>query len=197
MAGEDPDHQGPPAVSHELLAFDIASESCAVSRMVWVWAVARQIMLLYEFDRSVMGYTMLGNEAADDAALAASLVAGARIAVGRLSLGGDQTSRVLGGGVENRWRGRLANVQDFLAANKRFDRLANTLLQVAGVSEAELRRLVAELVAGSRRFDLPSASTESWQAFARPVARQDLIETKAAPKVPMEALETMAAKAGA
>merc|ERR1719469_1362152 len=142
-------------------------------------------MLLYEFDRSVIGHTMLGDEAADDTALATALVSGARIAVDRLSKGGDQTSRVLGGGVENRWRGRLANVHDFLAATKHFDPLASALLQAADVSEAELRSCVLDLVAGSRRFVLP-ASNESWQALLQPALGNGLSALKVVPEATID-----------
>merc|ERR1712048_163644 len=116
--------------------------------MVWIWAIARQVMLLYEFDQSVVAHTLLEDVDADEFAIAKALVAGARVAVQRLSKGGDQTSRVLGGGVEARWRGRLANVQDFLQQHGRFGRLSAALLEEAGVSEEEMRRCVGQLVVG-------------------------------------------------
>lgn len=153
IAGEKADHVGPPAGSHELLAFDLkAGRDDAIGRTVWVWAVARQVMLVNEFDRSVMSHTLLGKEDADDTAIAAALVAGARAAVGRLAGGGDQTSRVLGGGVETRWRGRLANVLDFLQQSRGLERLARAVLRAADVSETELNETVEKLVQDSRRF---------------------------------------------
>jgi len=162
LAGESPDHIGPPAASHELLAFDmdlaVQSRACdadPVGRIVWVWAVARQLMLLYEFDGTVVRHT-LGVPAADgpesDDALIEALLSGAKTSVNRLSAGGDQTSRVLGGGVENRWRTRLANVQEFLQGIVRLDILSKRLLHNAGVSETELRSSVSQLVKDSKRF---------------------------------------------
>merc|ERR1712151_421398 len=65
-------------------------------------------------------------------------------------------SRVLGGGDENRWRTRLANVHDFLQAQLSFSCLSRMLLQLAGVREDELRFTVKELVEESHRFTLPS-----------------------------------------
>merc|ERR1719456_1215594 len=102
-------------------------------------------MLLYEFDETVVRHTLgVASESDDsvDDALVDALLEGARIAVKRLSKGGDQTSRVLGGGVENRWRTRLANVQEFLKSNRKLGGMAATLLNVAGVAEEEMRQIV-------------------------------------------------------
>merc|ERR1712190_689224 len=83
------------------------------------------------------------------------LLSGARTAVKRLSMGGDQTSRVLGGGVENRWRTRLANVHDFLQAQQSLGHVSRKLLHAAGVREEELRATVKQLVQDSERFTIP------------------------------------------
>jgi len=157
LAAELPDHVGPPSGSHELLAFDVADMRTGrrdgAARMTWVWVVARQLMLLYEFDETVVRHTLLlGAEAQDDGALVATLLAGAQTAVERLSRGGDQTARVLGGGVENRWRTRLANVHEFLEAHGTRGHLSRRLLFEAGVTEVELRTTVEKLVRDSKRF---------------------------------------------
>jgi len=160
IAGEAPNHTGLPSRSHELLSYAVddaiqGRSACAdvVGRAVWVWAVARQLMLLYEFDDTVVRHT-LGVPASrmGDDALIEALLAGAKTAVARLSRGGDQTSRVLGGGVENRWRTRLANVQEFLSGIVRLDPLSRKLLGAAGVTETELRVSVSKLVRDSKRF---------------------------------------------
>lgn len=156
LVDKEPLHEGPPMASHELLSFDINALSENIGRKVWAWAVARQVMLLYEFDESVIRHTMLGSTEGDSEPLAEALLKYASGAVARLSRGGDQTSRVLGGGVENRWRTRLANVEDFLNSTPRLDRLSKTMLRAAGISEVELRSCVSTLVADSKRFIKPA-----------------------------------------
>jgi len=157
---EAPDHIGPPSSSHELLSYEVdkaiggrSAGADPVARTVWVWAVARQLILLYEFEDIVVRHTLGIPAGADsDDALVDALLSGARTAISRLSHGGDQTSRVLGGGVENRWRTRLANVQEFLMGIVRIDGVSRKLLLKAGVTEAELRKSVSTLVKDSKRF---------------------------------------------
>jgi len=162
LAEREPGTVGPPLASHELLAFDAAAAAeegpgqGGPGRACWVWAVARQLMLLDEFPEDVLRHTLCGAGEAplDGAGVCAELLRGARDALGRLSRGGDQTGRVLGGGVTNRWEGRLANVAEWLSAQRHLPPLSRALLRLAGVPEAELRRRVAELVRASRRFTL-------------------------------------------
>jgi beta-phosphoglucomutase-like phosphatase (HAD superfamily) len=144
------------------LAFNIdnainGGASQSIGHKTWVWAVARQLILLYEFEDDVIRHTLSGSQTScNDEDLVGALLSGARTAVERLSTGGDQTSRVLGGGVENRWRTRLANVHEFLLAQKSLNRVCKKLLEVAGVREEELRSVVKKLVEDSERFTIPS-----------------------------------------
>jgi hypothetical protein len=151
---------GPPKGDHELLSYEIeaaaegrAATADPVGRAVWVWIVARQLMLLYEFDETVvkqsLGITSSGSDS--DMDLIDVLLGSAKIAAARLSNGGDMTSRVLGGGVENRWRTRLCNVQEFLTGVT-LSRLSRKLILKAGISEIELRSSVSKLVKDSKRF---------------------------------------------
>jgi len=88
--------------------------------MAWAWVVARQLLLLFESD-VVVARAALGCERASDAeadaALAEALLDGARVALDRLGRGGDTTKRVLGGGVANRFTGRLKPIASFLDAS--------------------------------------------------------------------------------
>jgi hypothetical protein len=60
---------------------------------------------------------------------------------------------VLGGGVANRWNGRLKVIDDFLSGEPAMrGGIRATLLKQAGVSEKDLRSAVSELVANSKRF---------------------------------------------
>jgi len=109
-------------------------------------------MLLDEFPDDILRYTLGGDKPLDDAGICEALLRGAQAAVRRLSGGGDQTSRVLGGGVVNRWQGRLANVAEWLAAQRNLTTLARTLLRTANITALELRKSIDGLVAESKRF---------------------------------------------
>merc|ERR1712032_941556 len=123
-----------------------------IGRTYWVFAVARQMMLLFEFDEEVMRHTLQCGAAEPCDPLIEKLLEGARVAVSRLSKGGDETSRVLGGGVENRWRTRLMPVQEFLWTQAKLDPTMKQLMKAAGVTEDEMRAVVVKLIGDSARF---------------------------------------------
>jgi hypothetical protein len=192
----EPNRVGLPEHSHELLAYDVekayhclSNAADMVGRSVWVWAVARQLMLLHEFDGDVVRNTLGIPSGGDgDDVLIDTLLSDAKIAITRLSAGGDQTSRVLGGGVENRWRTRLANVQEFTQGIWRLDPLSKRLLEKAGVPEKELRSSVRKLVMDSQRFvKVPRPRSLSPSGLA--TARQYMcsLERLASPRSPARA----------
>lgn len=159
----EPKTKGPPHASHELLAFDVkaavgggAAAMRTPGRICWVWAVARQLMLLDEFPDEVLRHTLGNGVSLGDADVCEVLVTGAEAAMSRLSHGGDQTSRVLGGGVVSRWKGRLANVSEWLGVQSCLTPLAGALLRRANVGMLELRQSVDELVSASKRFTEPA-----------------------------------------
>lgn len=87
-------------------------------RQTWCWAVARQLLLLFECSEEVAVAALKAERetaAATHKALADALLEGARIAIRRLGKGGDTTKRILGGGVVNRFQTRLQPVASFLA----------------------------------------------------------------------------------
>merc|ERR550532_639182 len=85
LAEREPGTVGPPLASHELLAFDAAAAAeegpgqGGPGRACWVWAVARQLMLLDEFPEDVLRHTLCGAGEAplDGAGVCAELLRGA------------------------------------------------------------------------------------------------------------------------
>jgi hypothetical protein len=135
--------------------------------MAWAWVVARQLLLLFESD-VVVARAALGCERASDAeadaALAEALLDGARVALDRLGRGGDTTKRVLGGGVANRFSGRLKPIASFLDASgasgsSRWLRgaLPRQVLRRAKLTETAMRLAVLGLTADAERFTLDAS----------------------------------------
>eukprot|EP00440_Ansanella_granifera_P074772 gb/GFBE01081143.1/.p1 GENE.gb/GFBE01081143.1/~~gb/GFBE01081143.1/.p1 ORF type:complete len:950 (+),score=198.27 gb/GFBE01081143.1/:1-2850(+) len=200
----EPDTEGPPKDSHELLTYDAdegmnSGDVDSVARDLFVWSIARQVQLLSEYHEEVAVHTMkksstfgktkwapIASKQGDRQALVQSLLNNAAIALRRLSIGGDETGRVLGGGVDNRFKTRLANVLEFLRENeiKDLPPVAQELLATAGVSEAELRSRVERVVRDASRFvsdpgPIASKDTTRWgltprkETVARKAAQTD------------------------
>eukprot|EP00931_Biecheleriopsis_adriatica_P064844 TRINITY_DN3952_c0_g1_i1.p1 TRINITY_DN3952_c0_g1~~TRINITY_DN3952_c0_g1_i1.p1 ORF type:complete len:954 (+),score=166.17 TRINITY_DN3952_c0_g1_i1:63-2924(+) len=203
----EPETQGPPMSSHELLTYDVdkaidAGDVDGVGRDLWVWAIARQVQLLSEYHEEIARHTMkksstfgktkwshISAESGERQALIKGLLNNARVALKRLSHGGDETGRVLGGGVNNRFHTRLANVREFLRATdlKEMPEVAQELLETAGVSEAELRSRVEQVVRSSKRFITDDSAANAkgntrWglTSISTSSAKPALFDTKAA-----------------
>lgn len=175
---EEPKTVGPPLASHELLAFDVdeasveGADQSSAGRICYVWAVARQLMLLDEFTEDVLAWTLGGGEEKlDHHGICAALLQGAKAALRRLSQGGDQTSRVLGGGVQTRWQGRLNNVAEWLRVQRSWTPLARKLIELSGVKPLELRRSINDLVLSSKRFTEAPRKREQSRSLS-PVRRR-------------------------
>ncbi|KAG5175263.1 mannitol 1-phosphate dehydrogenase [Tribonema minus] len=133
---------------HTLNTMATADE--AERRRMWVWAVARCLFIAWEHEPEVIASA---HGAEGHAEVCAALLSYARATLGRFSTVQDKVGRVLGGGVANRWNGRLKVIADFLAGEPAFrGGLRGELLKQAGVGEEELRREVNALVAESQRF---------------------------------------------
>eukprot|EP00930_Biecheleria_cincta_P073019 TRINITY_DN60358_c0_g1_i1.p1 TRINITY_DN60358_c0_g1~~TRINITY_DN60358_c0_g1_i1.p1 ORF type:complete len:1024 (-),score=172.60 TRINITY_DN60358_c0_g1_i1:119-3190(-) len=170
LVDKEPDTIGPPKSSHELLAFDafeavMCSEIDSVGRDCWVWLVARLLMLLTEYNEEIVRHTVAKNTTfgrlrwhevaatmSDAGAVLEGLLHEARTALQRLSGGGDETARVLGGGIDNRFATRLASVAEYFRACDSFTPLQVGLLEAANVSEVELRSRLERVVRESSRF---------------------------------------------
>ena len=184
---EPPPHRGLPKGSYELVraiareeeedgdsapTFDDDDDDDddvdEVYRQTWCFAVARQLLLLFESDldvaRAALGCDVdaTGAKLDDRVAfgrVADALLENARAAIGRLGRGGDATSRVLGAGVVKRYEGRLLPVGKFLETAAESGRaswlstkLPKLLLKKAKLSETTLRLTVLGLTADAARF---------------------------------------------
>jgi hypothetical protein len=176
---EPPPHTGLPQGDYELLRAvprdkkpdDLSNEEAEEEelkieetyRMVWAWAVARQLLLLFESSAEVARAALnCGRPTAEesDIALADTLLEGARVAIHRLGKGGDMTKRILGGGVVNRFETRLKPIATFVdptggsAAQSKWIRgsLPKLIVRRAKLTETSMRLLVLGLVTDAERF---------------------------------------------
>mmetsp|Transcript_30027 Transcript_30027/g.49070 ORF Transcript_30027/g.49070 Transcript_30027/m.49070 type:complete len:474 (+) Transcript_30027:61-1482(+) len=133
--------------THVLLNY--AEETKEVRARVWAWATGRLLMLAWEHDLEIMADA---HGVEGERALCGVLLDYARVTLRRFSGVSDTTTRVLSGGVANRWETRLKPVHDFLQGTQKLDRFGRLLLREAGVELPSLRHQVAELVAEGRRF---------------------------------------------
>lgn len=179
LVDKEPDTIGPPESSHELLAFDafeavMCSEIDSVGRDCWVWLVARLLMLATEYNEEIVRHTVAKNTTfgrlrwhevsatmSDTSAVIEGLLHEARTALQRLSGGGDETARVLGGGIDNRFATRLACVAEYFRGCDSFTPLQIGLLEAADVSEVELRSRLERVVRESSRFVTDAASASN------------------------------------
>ena len=178
---EPPPHSGLPEGDYELLraivgdddaaadddaAMDAALQVEETYRMAWSWAVARQLLLLFETD-ALVARAALGcdraTEAEGERALVDALLEGARVALGRLGCGGDTTKRILGGGVVHRFQTRLKPIASFLddsnesgARRWLHGSLPRQLLRRAKLTETTMRLAVLGLTVDAERFTAES-----------------------------------------
>eukprot|EP00903_Cladosiphon_okamuranus_P005882 g5818.t1 len=118
--------------------------------LVWRWAVARVMYIMWEHEPDVI---KAAHGVDSDEELCHILLGYAKTTLGRFSGVEDKAGRVLGGGVANRYEGRLKMIQSFLDNEPSIrGGLRANLLRLAGVKEDEMRDAVAELVEQSARF---------------------------------------------
>ncbi|CAM9399869.1 unnamed protein product [Phaeothamnion confervicola] len=137
-----------PPLEHDLLTPDIASPE--EQRVIWLWAVARLIFVMWEHEPSIIkaAHGVEKDEEACDI-----LLAYAKATLARYGTVKDKCGRVLGGGVANRWHGRLKVIHDFLKGEPSMrGGIRRCLLERAGVKEADLRAAVADVVEKTQRF---------------------------------------------
>mmetsp|Transcript_14343 Transcript_14343/g.54067 ORF Transcript_14343/g.54067 Transcript_14343/m.54067 type:complete len:178 (+) Transcript_14343:1705-2238(+) len=132
---------------HSVFDWQVATED--QKEDILAWAAARQLLLLFQFGVEVM---MLAHDVNEnlgeedrDRLLCDILWKYARDCVERFSSTNDTCGRVLGGGVENRFRTRLKPVADFLNETPSLDRTSRMLLKVANVSASKMRSAVSRL----------------------------------------------------
>ncbi|KNC81816.1 hypothetical protein SARC_05880 [Sphaeroforma arctica JP610] len=168
LVKEEPDRIGLPLGDHKLLTWDSATEK--EQRVIWSMCVARIFILLQEFPMEVMHRALVetgdieveafgeDEEMIDDEAIEAVLTALIEYnttGLERTSTIDDTTGRVLGGGVVNRYNGRLKNVQKFVRKElNTIDETGELLLQLSDLTENQMRKGVAYLVREAERFTL-------------------------------------------
>ena len=98
----------------DLVLTTLKTASKPEAEVIWHWAVARCLLLLFEYDLDVMKDV---HDCQYDSELCTVLLNYAKQTVERFSTARDTCGRVLGGGVTNRYKGRLAPVDEFLSTN--------------------------------------------------------------------------------
>eukprot|EP01134_Creolimax_fragrantissima_P006205 CFRG6205T1 len=172
LCAEEPDRIGLPEGDYRLLTWDTASE--AQQKAIWAFCVARICILLREFpmkdmyralvesgDIEMEGFVEDEAEIDDEAIeqVLNALIEYNTIALERTTTIEDTTGRVLGGGVVNRYNGRLKNVQRFV--RKELTEISETehlLLQMADITENQMRKRVAQLTRDAERFSVDNSS---------------------------------------
>eukprot|EP01055_Gregarina_sp_Pseudo9_P000065 Gregarina_sp_Pseudo_9__64@NODE_1042_length_1941_cov_172_603049_g934_i1_p1_GENE_NODE_1042_length_1941_cov_172_603049_g934_i1NODE_1042_length_1941_cov_172_603049_g934_i1_p1_ORF_typecomplete_len567_score67_47Mannitol_dh_C/PF08125_13/0_0061Mannitol_dh_C/PF08125_13/1_1e03_NODE_1042_length_1941_cov_172_603049_g934_i11041804 len=126
--------------------------TCTVEErtVFWSFTVARLLLLLWQYDIEVLKDA---HRVESDEALATALISYAKETLIRFSAIPDTTNRVLSGGVENRYQGRLRNVQDFIDLH--FDGLNQTsrkLLEMCGCRLSSLIAVTHKFVSQCKQF---------------------------------------------
>ncbi|CAM9808776.1 unnamed protein product [Ectocarpus sp. 6 AP-2014] len=118
--------------------------------LVWRWAVARVMYVMWEHEPDIIKAAHGINT---DEELCRTLLGYAKTTLGRFSGVEDKAGRVLGGGVANRFEGRLNMIKSFLENEPPMRTgLRAKLLKLAGVKESDMRQAVRSLVEQSSRF---------------------------------------------
>jgi hypothetical protein len=134
---------------HELIHWANCDEF--VHQEIWAWAVARLLILLSEFPTDVL---LDAHGVTTEDELCDALLGYARETLGRFSSTKDMTSRVLQGGVADRWETRLRPVASFLRGRKegQLRPINAKLLEKAGMTLPYLKAVTSRLVSEAERF---------------------------------------------
>jgi len=131
-----------------LLTEDTASEQ--LQEDMRLWSVANLVTLMSQFDLETM---LKAHETEDEQVLFAELLQIAAENLERFTTVEDTTGRVLGGGVNLRYEGRLCNVQQMVSAlDGELDMPQLRLLKAAGIELKDLQEACDDLVARSEKF---------------------------------------------
>eukprot|EP00620_Florenciella_sp_RCC1587_P020246 CAMPEP_0182559622 /NCGR_PEP_ID=MMETSP1324-20130603/2673_1 /TAXON_ID=236786 /ORGANISM="Florenciella sp., Strain RCC1587" /LENGTH=690 /DNA_ID=CAMNT_0024771903 /DNA_START=68 /DNA_END=2140 /DNA_ORIENTATION=+ len=134
----------------DLVLTTLKTASKTEADVIWHWAVARCLLLLFEYDLDVMKDV---HDCEHDSELCTVLLKYAKQTVERFSTARDTCGRVLGGGVTNRYKGRLAPVNEFLSTNLGpLDACSAKLIKMANVKLSEVVKSVAHLTAEAGVF---------------------------------------------
>eukprot|EP00920_Eleutheroschizon_duboscqi_P008474 GHVT01019578.1.p1 GENE.GHVT01019578.1~~GHVT01019578.1.p1 ORF type:complete len:403 (+),score=57.83 GHVT01019578.1:114-1211(+) len=141
-----------PPASFPLLTWKTCTE--AQRQVLWAFMVARCLVILWHHDAATI---MRANGLPSKTAVVHSLLAYARESAERTETITDSTGRILGGGIVNRYRTRLYNVQELLTQGRGgfAGSLEQVLLREAHLTYEEMLESVSSLVAAASRFATP------------------------------------------
>lgn len=119
------------------------------SRM-WLWVVARLLFLTWQHEPRIIKEA---HKVTSDKEVCDLLLTYGKSTLQRFDTVQDKAGRVLGGGVANRWNGRLKAIQDWLTSEPSMTKgLKKMILTQAGVKESDVRNEIKALVNESQRF---------------------------------------------
>ncbi|CAM9847581.1 unnamed protein product [Chrysoparadoxa australica] len=143
-AAEAGESKGAPCADLSLITDSTASPE--IKAEIWAWVICRCAMLLEKFGNNLL---MEAHGFSTEEEVFDELFSYARTTLERFNRMSDTTSRVLGGGVGNRWSTRLRPVAQFMQENDFEGTAPGRLLQKAGVTEEFARQATSRLVADS------------------------------------------------
>ena len=139
---------------YRLIIWDPSACGSKTYQEIWIWAVARLAMLLWEHELLCnMSILLHAHGTKSNEQLVDDLLDYAVRILTRLSSISDTTSRVLNGGTGSRWETRLNTVNRFLL-HFRPTPITSLLLQKANVKLSHMQKVVETLCLQSHRFTL-------------------------------------------
>mmetsp|Transcript_38719 Transcript_38719/g.51024 ORF Transcript_38719/g.51024 Transcript_38719/m.51024 type:complete len:550 (-) Transcript_38719:300-1949(-) len=130
-----------------LLTYDDANEEDR--KVIWAWAMARCMMLIENHGMELLAATY---ESDKEEEIFQHLIDFATTTLKRFSTIDDKTSRVLGGGVANRWATRLRPVYSFMEYKSLEGSVYERFLKYAGLDEEFTKKAISDLLFDSHRF---------------------------------------------
>lgn len=159
-AKEVPPPKGTAYVLGDVSLLSATEMTAAQKLMLKIWMVGRTLLVFFEHDMDVImeahglknSISEADNKLIDKAI--GEVLEYAETAAQRISTVPDSTKRVLGGGVRNRFEGRLLTTKKLLDSFSTpiRDVIVKKTLKIAGVTEKDLRQQVNALVEGGQKF---------------------------------------------
>eukprot|EP00187_Rhodella_violacea_P016308 CAMPEP_0184719728 /NCGR_PEP_ID=MMETSP0314-20130426/9355_1 /TAXON_ID=38298 /ORGANISM="Rhodella maculata, Strain CCMP 736" /LENGTH=773 /DNA_ID=CAMNT_0027183655 /DNA_START=78 /DNA_END=2399 /DNA_ORIENTATION=+ len=151
---ERPDHMGLPKGDHKLITYATATDE--QKRIISSWVIARVLMIMDEFPLELIFDALRDDQKKDDVDVeefcVEKLANYAFTARDRISKMDDTTSRILSGGVVNRFNTRLVGVNEFLQAKAELTSADRKALKYMKGDEKMIRDDVADLCERAGRF---------------------------------------------
>ena len=158
-----------PHDAYELITLATASEW--TRRIIWAWAVARQLLLVHEFGVAVM---MQAHSVTTPEDAIEVLIEYTRQTLNRFANTHDTTGRILGGGVTNRYQGRLEPVKLFLETHADvFEApLSKQIMQKMGVTAIQMVEAVTNLTRNAKQLTSLRSELDNKDELAAEMAEE-------------------------